>query len=361
MNGMERTLESFVKAGVPVIIWGPPGVGKTSAVYALARKMGAKLAVVIASIREPVDFLGLPFPEENKKVFHYLAPDWADRVKTWTEEGHKVILLFDDLVTARTEVTNSLLRVILERVVGEVELGPTVYPIATANPPELIGGFPISPALANRFAHLRVEVDAQFIRDWTEEFPGYWGSEPALGINTDAWRMARAKVAAFVRAQPHLLYRYEEGAMAFPSPRSWDFVSRTLAVTDDADFRVVAALVGETAAIEFAAWYREANIPTPEELLENPQLILTLERSDQKYAALSAVTATVLGLQPREAVKFWGGLQSVINVLADSGDVDIAIPFAVKTAEYYFRRGMGILPGISLSERLIKPIREAGL
>jgi len=357
---MEKTLERFVRAGVPVIIWGPPGVGKTSAVYALARKVGAELFVIVASIREPVDFLGLPFPKEN--VFHYLAPNWVVRVKERADSGRRVFLLFDDLVTARTEVTNSLLRVILERVVGEVELGPNVYPLATANPPEMIGGFPISPALANRFAHIRVEVGAQYIRGWTEEFPGYWGSEPEIPqVDPRAWRMARAKVAAFIRSRPDLLFKYEEGALAFPSPRSWDFASRVLAVDGELDFFSIASLVGEAAATEFAAWYQEMDIPSPEDLLGNPQIILSLGRSDQKFAALSAATAMVLGRPPKEAVKFWGPLLSVINVLADGGDVDIAIPFAVRVAEYYFRRGLGVLPGIQLSDRLHKPIKEAGL
>jgi hypothetical protein len=358
---LQDSLRTYVKAGVPAIIWGPPGVGKTSVVYALARQMGAKMVVVIASIREPVDFLGIPVPDPNRAVFHYAAPGWAVKVREWSDEGHTVLTVLDDLVTARTEVTNALLRVVLERVVGEVELGENVHIVATANPPDGVSGFPISPALANRFGHLRVEITAQYIRDWCDQFPVYWGNEPILSVNPDSWRLARAKIAAFIRSQPQLLYNYEEGELAFPTPRSWDFVSRVIAAADGIDFDAIAGLVGEAAATEFAAWFSEMNIPSVEEVLASPAIVLSLERTDQKFATISAAVAFVVSMPPKEAIKYWGAVQSAVNLIAEGGDVDVAMPSAVRLAEYYFKRGLGILPGISLSERLIAPIREAGL
>src|SRR3974377_507498 len=49
-----------VAAGVPVLLWGAPGTGKTSAIRAMAEAMGLPCETVIASIREPSDFAGLP-------------------------------------------------------------------------------------------------------------------------------------------------------------------------------------------------------------------------------------------------------------------------------------------------------------
>jgi hypothetical protein len=323
--------------------------------------MEAKLVIIIASIREPVDFLGLPVPDPDRAVFHYAAPDWAAKVREWSDSGHPVLVLFDDLVTARTEVTNALLRVVLERVVGETELGENVQILATSNPPEMIGGFPLSPALANRFAHLRVEVTSEFVRDWCNQFPAYWGNEPRLAVNPSSWRIARAKVAAFIHARPQLLFSFREGELAFPSPRSWDFVSRVIAAADGLDFQAVAGLVGEGAATEFVAWFAETDIPSVEDVLANPAIVLSLQRTDQKFAAISAAVAFVVNLPPKEAAKHWMAAQSAVNLLAENGDIDIAMPSAVRLAEYYFKRGLGVLPGISLSERLLAPIREAGL
>jgi MoxR-like ATPase len=49
-----------VAARVPVLLWGAPGTGKTSVVRALADAAGWPCETVIASIREPADFAGLP-------------------------------------------------------------------------------------------------------------------------------------------------------------------------------------------------------------------------------------------------------------------------------------------------------------
>ena len=49
-----------VAAKVPVLLWGAPGTGKTSAIRALAAAAGLPCETVIASIREPSDFAGLP-------------------------------------------------------------------------------------------------------------------------------------------------------------------------------------------------------------------------------------------------------------------------------------------------------------
>src|SRR5918911_1546737 len=49
-----------VAARVPVLMWGAPGTGKTSAVRAMADAIGWPCETVIAAIREPSDFAGLP-------------------------------------------------------------------------------------------------------------------------------------------------------------------------------------------------------------------------------------------------------------------------------------------------------------
>ena len=49
-----------VAARVPVLLWGAPGTGKTSVIRAMAEALGWPCETVIASIREPSDFAGLP-------------------------------------------------------------------------------------------------------------------------------------------------------------------------------------------------------------------------------------------------------------------------------------------------------------
>jgi MoxR-like ATPase len=55
-----QALSVAVAARVPVLLWDGPGTGKSSAVRDLACALGWPCEVVIASIREPSDFAGLP-------------------------------------------------------------------------------------------------------------------------------------------------------------------------------------------------------------------------------------------------------------------------------------------------------------
>ncbi|MPY96333.1 MAG: AAA domain-containing protein, partial [Acidimicrobiia bacterium] len=138
-----------VAAGVPVLLWGAPGTGKTSALRAMAGAAGLPCEVVIASIREPSDFAGLPIVVDGDVRF--APPAWARRLA----EAGEGLLFLDELSTTPPAVQAALLRVVLERVVGDLALPEAVAVVAAANPPEQAAdGWDLSPPLANRFCHL---------------------------------------------------------------------------------------------------------------------------------------------------------------------------------------------------------------
>jgi MoxR-like ATPase len=60
-----------IQASVPCLLWGDPGVGKSSAVRSIGEALGLPVKVVIASIREPSDFAGLPVVNDGSVT---LAP-----------------------------------------------------------------------------------------------------------------------------------------------------------------------------------------------------------------------------------------------------------------------------------------------
>jgi MoxR-like ATPase len=167
---VKNDLSRAIASGVPVLIWGPPGVGKTAAILALGRRLGLPVEVVIASIREPTDFAGLPVVHDGEVRF--APPAWARRLAA----AGKGILFLDEISTAPPAVQAALLRVVLDRVVGDLPLPPAVTIVAAANPPDMTaGGWDLAPPLANRFIHLQWRVDAG---EWAAEFPHYWGDPP---------------------------------------------------------------------------------------------------------------------------------------------------------------------------------------
>src|SRR5262245_62386462 len=96
--------------------------------------MGWPCEVVIASIREPSDFAGLPVVVADGGV-RFAPPRWARRL----HGAGRGVLFLDEISTAPPAVQAALLRVVLERVVGDLELPAAVAVVAAANPPEAGG------------------------------------------------------------------------------------------------------------------------------------------------------------------------------------------------------------------------------
>src|ERR1700723_4164307 len=115
-NPAAEALGGAVAARVPVLLWGAPGTGKPSAIRAMARARDLPCETVIASIREPSDFAGLPIVVGGEVRF--APPAWARRL---AEAGHGLLFL-DELSTAPPAVQAAPLPGVLERGVG----GPLV-------------------------------------------------------------------------------------------------------------------------------------------------------------------------------------------------------------------------------------------
>src|SRR6056297_3306512 len=59
----------------PVMIWGPPGVGKSSVIRDIAHDLGIGYIDVRLAQREPIDIRGLPVPKEDGVHWH-ISAEW---------------------------------------------------------------------------------------------------------------------------------------------------------------------------------------------------------------------------------------------------------------------------------------------
>lgn len=287
-----------VAARIPVLLWGAPGTGKTSAIRAMAKEISWPCETVIAAIREPSDFSGLPVILDGDVIM--APPRWARRL---ADAGHGILFL-DEISTAPPAVQAALLRVVLERVVGDLPLPEGVVIVAAANPPEQSAdGWDLSAPLANRFCHLDWTVEAHA---FAQGIAGGW-LPPNVPILPGGWEsslpLARGLVSAFTSVRPSLTVDVpSDGAAAgrgWPSPRTWEMVSilwtaaGAAGVSDDARSALVRGCLGDGAGIEFLSWTQEMDLPDPETLLAEPMSFEPPERGDRVYAVLSSVAAAV--------------------------------------------------------------------
>jgi hypothetical protein len=366
-----RELIVAIQAGIPVIWWGDPGVGKSSIVNSIGRALGLHVETVIASLREPSDFAGLPIPTADGRV-RMAAPEWVFRL---LEEGRGVAFL-DEISTAPPAVQAALLRMVLDRVVGEVQLPETVAMVAAANPPErAAGGWDLTPPLANRFVHLHHSLDAGAWADgMVSGFP-----DPTIRPLPEGWvegiGQSQALVASFIKAAPHHLLKVpdneSQAGKAWPSPRTWQMAARIMAAcdagreSDDVRVALIGGCVGGGTALEFLNWVREMDLPDPELLLGDPASFTVPQRGDQAYAVLTSVVSAVLRDIPREGAELtakakaraqqrWLAGWEILNRAAEQGKKDVAASACRALARDY-KPDRSIL---KLPSEYLNPFRE---
>ncbi|MEU2303392.1 AAA family ATPase [Streptomyces misionensis] len=334
-----EALTLAVAADLPVLLWGEPGIGKTAALTQLAASLDLPLTTVIASVHEPSDFSGLPIPGEDPAVrgVPMAPPQWAVELV----RAGRGLLFLDELSTATPAVQAALLRVVLERRVGALQLPPGVRIVAAANPrASAADGWELSPPLANRFVHLHWVHDREVV---VRGLGGVWprAELPRLVPErlAEAVAFARRVVCGFLEARPTLIHRLPSTETrrggAWPSPRSWEAALTLLAfgtaagVSRDVLALLVRGAVGDGPGLELLAHMDRMDLPDPESLLADPPTAELPVRGDLRQAALEAVVAAV-GARPRR--ERWEAGWAVLVRALETGAPDLVVAPATALA-----------------------------
>ncbi|MEU1597133.1 MoxR family ATPase [Streptomyces sp. NPDC005708] len=334
-----EALTLAVAADLPVLLWGEPGIGKTAALTQLATSLDLPLTTVIASVHEPSDFSGLPIVGDDPAVqgVPMAPPQWAVELV----RAGRGLLFLDELSTATPAVQAALLRVVLERRVGALQLPPGVRIVAAANPrASAADGWELSPPLANRFVHLHWVHDREVV---VRGLGGVWprAELPRLVPERlpEAVAFARRAVCGFLKARPTLIHRLPSSETrrggAWPSPRSWEAALTLLAFGTAASVsREVLALlvrgaVGDGPGLELLAHLDRMDLPDPESLLADPASAELPVRGDLRQAALEAVVAAV-GARPQR--DRWEAGWAVLVQALETGAPDLVVAPATALA-----------------------------
>lgn len=329
MGMLSKVMACFDRGRVPLLM-GEPGIGKSAFVGEVGRTLGGRTITLCASHKDPVDIHGVPVVSRETvevggrpmTMVVMAPPDWVvDAVNT----PGPVLVFWDELTCLTPGHMAPLLDVVSSRVCGGVPLDPNrIAMIAAANPAEMAaGGWDLPPPMANRLTHLQYALDPA---EWAERFPSYWGHPPAIGFRRgetdaawaarqdslqDAWAAARATVAAYISLRNDQLLMFpadrSEQSKAWPSPRAWDFVSRTLAVRalDGLSARDVADLVagdvGASQGAEFVHWLNKSDLADIPALFDSPDSFRLPDGIDGQYHIAVGVPAHVGVLHRRTA------------------------------------------------------------
>lgn len=264
----------------PVMLWGPPGVGKSQIVAQVAARHGVPVIDVRLSQMEPSDLRGIPF-RNGERV------DWAppSLLPEAARHGVRGILFLDEITSAAPSVSAAAYQLILDRRLGDYRV-PAGWAIFAAGNRQGDRGvtYAMPAPLANRFAHFTVDTH---LDDWV-----HW----AYGAGIDE------RLIAFLRFKPELLFDFDPartlaGEMAFPSPRSWEFAHRALqkfGARPELLAPALAACVGQAAGIECAAFIDSLDrLPDIDAILRGDEVAVPAEL-DLQYAVAAALAGRAL-------------------------------------------------------------------
>ncbi|MEV6579994.1 MoxR family ATPase [Streptomyces sp. NPDC051582] len=327
-----EALTLAVAADLPVLLWGEPGIGKTAALTQLAASLDLPLTTVIASVHEPSDFSGLPIIGDDP-AHHGVPmapPDWAVRLV----RAGRGLLFLDELSTAPPAVQAALLRLVLERRIGALQLPPGVRIVAAANPrSSAADGWELSPPLANRFVHLQWTHDHEVV---VRGLGGTWprATLPRLdpSMLPQAVERARRAVCGLLAARPTLVHRLPSGETRrggpWPSPRSWEMTLHLIAFATAAGSSrdvlslLVRGTVGDGPGLELLAGLDRMDLPDPEELLADPAAAALPERGDLRQAVLDGVVEAVRN-RPDKAR--WDAAWALMVRALETGAADLVV------------------------------------
>lgn len=326
-----RVIAAGVRGNVPTLVWGGPGIAKSATLTDHGNKWGFLTKVIIGSIRDSTDFLGLPV-EQNGRVT-YSPPQWALEANA----AEKSLIIFDEFTTSPASVMKAMLRVVQEREVGDLQLTDTVRILAIANPPDVaVDGNELAPPNANRFMHVDWSFDADtWLSDVLTNFEQtHVNSLDALTVPQTEANRARAAglVTGYLRRNtaslnPGVPRGVDQAGRAWASPRAWTNLINVMAHIDPRDTTAqrlaVFGCVGEGEGRAFTEHLVAAGLIDPERVLADPTSVdWTNNRPDHLYALIGAVTSLV---RSRGTAASWEQGMAAFTECYEQGRPDIPV------------------------------------
>lgn len=281
VSEIKDTIRLCMKVKLPVMLWGPPGVGKSDAIKQLGVEQDRPVIDLRMSLLNPVDLRGVPVAKDG--ITAWWQPCFLPREENGTENA---ILFLDEMNAAPPAVQSAAYQLVLDRRVGEYKLPDGVDVLAAGNRgTDRAIVYEMSSALRNRFVHYEVVADLDEWKDWASRH----------GI--------RHEVMAFLNMKQDRLFFFDAKVHTrqFPTPRSWEFTSRLLEGLGGnvrGSTAIFAGALGEGVATEFVGFLKVAGkIPSAEDVIIKGNMKIKAPKEDA--AQLYAFSGALVGVATR--------------------------------------------------------------
>jgi len=293
---LKETLKKTVKAGLPVLVKGAPGIGKSDIIAQVAKELKYDLIISHPVVSDPTDYKGLPGIVNGKAEFLPFGD-----LRNLIEAKKSTIAFLDDVGQAPAVVQAALMQLILARRVNGKKVSDKVVFIAATNRREDRAGVTgILEPVKSRFATI---IELQPTADeWIE-----WAFENDMP----------AELIGFISFRPSLLYEGKATAdiVNHPCPRTIAYAGKLINIGID-DIETLAGAVGEGCAVELVGFMQVyKSLPNISAILTDPNNAKVPTEPAALYAIVSTLVDKITKDNANKVLKYGNRLPADFSVL----------------------------------------------
>lgn len=278
------TIWPLVFADIPVMIYGPTGIGKSTVVRndlipMLEREFGQTVMHDIRlSTKDIVDGTGMPVIDKDEMATFWTRPAFIPR-----DDGAMHTMFFDEFGHASVQLQQMSYSLVNDRGLGGYGLPKKNRVILASNTRTDGGGDnKMLKPLENRMAHVTVELDS-----------------PGLIEKMKVWGWD-SRLVAFLTLRPGEIHNVSQTDPAFSTPRSLEMLNKTLRalpldVKNTTLENCAQAVCGDGFTRQFMTFITNlgANLPKLPEILANPSKAKVPSDPHYQYVVASAIAKNI--------------------------------------------------------------------